>query len=208
MFDLIAFKYYDPFTDTKLCPSESDELYDIPGVPADFFDTVRRCKLLIRDLKLKDMINELKNLRGECERGLHLISKNPSPLYADTDYQPAGASDTLFHLFEFGDSDYSLVERSQRFGLLAAALIGTIYNQEWPGPDEVKRRKEYQGMLSRMGIGEYQYPVQTYYIDLMFDAIKAVMYGEQFALRAAYGKDETKYRKPPQADSQCQHIMD
>lgn len=189
-FDRIAFQYYDPFTDVKLCPTNSNDVYSHPNIPASFYDTVRRTNNLVKHLSINDLNESLATVEEYIARGLLAGIRHPSPLYNETDYQPADGADTLFSFFEHEEHKESLERKSELFGILAAANNGTIYNQLWPG-EEIRETKKKQEQLNN-SIGAAAPAIYSFdLIDLMFDSTKAVLFGELFALRAHYGKDKS-----------------
>ena len=191
-FDRIAFQYYDPYTDKKLWAAKGDEVWQYPEIPGGYYDTIRRTKQLIKTLSLEELGSMLPLIEQYTQLGLFMGCKNPNPIYADTTYKPAGSADVLFSYFEYGDHDISLEQRAQLFGVLAAAINGTIYNAMWPGPDVIRANEGLRKMMEQAGLlTESENDQSPDFIELILDATKAVLYGEQYALRASYGKDKS-----------------
>lgn len=188
-FDRIAFDYYNPFTDTKLCPSTADEVFSESTIPSAFYDTVRRMKRLVEGSSIEFIRNELLSIEKWVYQGQMMIIDNPNPIYKDADYQPAGSADSLFTYFEYVDHQVDLEQQALAFGILAGAITGTIYNALWPGESILAGREANREKLKSLGLNE-EWVATISYPDLMFEAVKAVLYGEQAALRADYGRDK------------------
>lgn len=173
---VISFVSYNPFTDQRIDPISSADLYKYKELPGCIHDAVRRAKRLV-------VTESLEGLRDLAARIDFYSKHHVSQVFLDSidKYVSADESDELMHYLEYGDHNVPVEEFPQLFGCLALSLTGELVNTLWPS-DEYLAKTTRETLIMKEINPSYDpiFSIREYAEHLAVEAVRAVGFGEKY----------------------------
>jgi len=175
----ISFISYDPYTDQRIDPASSDDLYKYSELPHCIHDAVFRAKKLTDNLPVE-------RLREEAILLDHYLLNSSVPgvkdlEYSGRNYGAADESDQLKSYLRYAEHDIPGEKYAVLFGVLALSLAGELVNTLWPSEAYLEKIGPVSDFYKSL-IPDYENTQaeqdKTLVFDLAVEAVRAVGFGE------------------------------
>ncbi|MGS2718748.1 hypothetical protein ACVBE9_11275 [Eionea flava] len=115
---------YNPFTDQRIDPIDTDDIYKNKGIPGYIHDAVRRAKDLVGDISLEVLKEYVLKVDKYLRLGAPFQATIDRLNNSSRNYCSANQSDELRDVLEYADHDEPEVNKPILFGVLTLSLAG------------------------------------------------------------------------------------
>lgn len=173
-----AFDNYDPFTDQRIDPASSHDLYQHPHLPDRIHSAVLRAKRLTGHLSVGELKELALQLDRFCAHGTHDGIEEMRQL--GRDYAPAGESDNLLAYLKGHRDEIPVEEWPKYFGALALTMAGCIVNLLWHQEPRDDPPAWLANVLEDTPSLQPQNAIPRHANEYAFEAVNIIGYAEGF----------------------------